>query len=183
MDKIIQISVSAMHDDTNIPYLLAVALTRNGNIWTIPLSESSDGKWRKVQPIESEEFKPEKKEVRLKYDADSDEMRLATLLRTLVEKRGRKLREPNMQTWAQSINHMITIDKLEPGHIESVIRWVQNDIREGKGFTGWANNILSTSKLREKWDVIVSQMPVGPEIAKDNTQHTIDLMKKELEDD
>jgi hypothetical protein len=54
-------------------------------------------------------------------------------------------KEPNFQTWANEIRKMINIDKRKPEQIKNMIVWCQND-------SFWKGNILSTKKLRDKYD-------------------------------
>ncbi len=54
-------------------------------------------------------------------------------------------RESSVQKWAADIDKIIRIDGQDPAVIENVIKWSQAD-------TFWKDNILSGSKLREKWD-------------------------------
>lgn len=54
-------------------------------------------------------------------------------------------RDGTVQAWATDIDKIIRIDNQPPATIENVIRWSQTD-------TFWKVNILSGSKLREKWD-------------------------------
>ncbi len=79
------------------------------------------------------------------YSLTSDEVRLSELLLSLIIKRNATHKKPNIQTWAKEIDRMIRIDKREAEDIEKVIEWCQAD-------SFWQNNILSTKKLREKFD-------------------------------
>jgi len=79
------------------------------------------------------------------YSPDAEEMRLSQLLFGLIQERNPKHKQPHFQQWAREIDLMIRKDNRAPGEIEKVIRWSQAD-------SFWQNNILSTSKLREKFD-------------------------------
>ncbi len=85
------------------------------------------------------------------YSQNSDEFRLASLLFELIKERNPNHKPPNLQTWVKHINYMIRIDNRNPEEVEQVIRWCQHD-------SFWMNNILSTNKLREKFDQLVLKM-------------------------
>jgi hypothetical protein len=86
-----------------------------------------------------------------KYSCNSTELQLSELLLNLIMKRRETFKRPNLQKWAQHINLMIRKDKRSYEEIESVIRWSQEN-------QFWRNNILSTRKLREKFDRLALQM-------------------------
>ncbi|MFC2083658.1 hypothetical protein ACFLS9_01240 [Bacteroidota bacterium] len=95
--------------------------------------------------------KKEKEKEKEKYTLNSSEFRLASLLYELIRQRNSKHRKPNLQLWAKHIDYLIRIDKRIPADIEKVIRWCQQD-------PFWKNNILSTSKLRDKFDQLYLKM-------------------------
>ncbi|MCP3679618.1 MAG: hypothetical protein GY782_04870 [Gammaproteobacteria bacterium] len=77
------------------------------------------------------------------YCSQDDEFKLASLLFTLMQKRNDKHKIPDMQKWSKSMGLLIG-DGNRPSQIDKVIRWVQAD-------SFWQNNILSPSKLRDKY--------------------------------
>jgi uncharacterized protein YdaU (DUF1376 family) len=95
------------------------------------------------EPVTSNQ-KPKEKT----FSSDSDEFRLSKMLFSFIEKRNPKNKEPNMQSWARNIDLMLRVDGRLPEDIERVIRWCQAD-------NFWQNNILSTGKLREKFDALM----------------------------
>lgn len=76
---------------------------------------------------------------------NSDEFRLAELLFSKIKQHNPGFKPPNLQKWAIHIDKLIRIDKRAPLEIEQVIKWCQAD-------TFWQTNILSTDKLRQKYD-------------------------------
>ena len=76
---------------------------------------------------------------------DSIEYKLASLLFELITKRNPTHKQPNLQAWAKEIDLMIRVDSRSPEAIEQIIKLCQAD-------PFWQNNILSTKKLREKFD-------------------------------
>jgi predicted transcriptional regulator len=89
-----------------------------------------------------------------------DEFRLAELLLNLILERKPDFKKPNLQQWAKSIDCMIRLDRRAPERIEAVIRWCQRD-------SFWQGNILSTAKLREKFDQL--EMKMKPSVAQQPT--------------
>ncbi len=95
---------------------------------------------------------PTKENIQKKiYSPNSDELRLSELLLSLIRSRKADFKQPNIQSWAKHIDLMIRIDKRPPEEIEKVIAWCQAD-------SFWQNNILSTAKLREKYDMLFLKM-------------------------
>jgi len=82
---------------------------------------------------------------------NSEALRLAELLLDLILTRKPDFRRPNLQTWAKHIERMIRLDRRTPERIEQVVRLVQDD-------PFWQNNILSTAKLRERFDQLELKM-------------------------
>lgn len=85
------------------------------------------------------------------YVETSNEYRLSKYLFELIRKNNPTHKEPNLQSWAKHIDYMIRIDKRKVEDIELVITWCQSD-------EFWYKNILSTKKLREKYDQLFMQM-------------------------
>lgn len=88
--------------------------------------------------------KPERKT----FLSDSVEVRLSQLLFDLIRVRLPEAKAPNFQTWAKSVDLMIRQDHRTPEQIEAVIRFAHAD-------PFWQSNILSTAKLREKFDQLL----------------------------
>jgi hypothetical protein len=92
---------------------------------------------------------------------DSIEYKLANYLFKFILRRNSNHKKPNLQNWAEHINLMIRIDKRDPKKIKQIIKWCQEDTpdKQPEGqWKGWANNILSTKKLREKYDKLFVKM-------------------------
>jgi hypothetical protein len=82
------------------------------------------------------------------FSSESDEVKLSKLLFEKMSLNNPACREPNFQSWAKHINLLIRTDKQTIEDIEKVIIWCQND-------NFWKSNILSTAKLREKFDCLM----------------------------
>lgn len=76
---------------------------------------------------------------------------LATLLRDRIQTNTPTFKEPNLNMWAKHVRLMRERDKRTPDQIRYLIEWSQKD-------PFWQANILSTSKLREKFDTLVAQV-------------------------
>ena len=77
--------------------------------------------------------------------------RLSEFLFSKIKKRNNGHRPPNLKKWAIEIDRLIKVDARDPTEIEKVIEWCQED-------QFWQNNILSTAKLREKYDQLKLKM-------------------------
>lgn len=86
--------------------------------------------------------------------SDSDEVRLSELLLSLIRQRNPGFKQPDSQKWADHVSKMLRLDERTPEDIEKVIRWCQAD-------SFWQSNILSTQKLREKYDALYMKMNAG----------------------
>lgn len=115
--------------------------------------------------------KNEKKEK--KYPADSDERRLSELLLDLILERKPDFHRPDVQRWAGEIDRMIRLDGRLPERIEAVVRWCQKD-------AFWANNILSTAKLRKHFDRLELEMGRHASMpATESTREMVERMERE----
>jgi DNA-binding transcriptional regulator YhcF (GntR family) len=92
------------------------------------------------------------------YSGDSIELKLASLLLEKILERKPDFKKPNLQQWAADIDLMIRRESRKPEVIERVIVWCQADSGNGNGWAGWQNNILSTAKLRDKFDRLELKM-------------------------
>lgn len=82
------------------------------------------------------------------YDEDSVHYQLANLLYQKILENNPNHRKPNLQKWADDVRLMMERDNRTEEQIEYLINWCQQD-------RFWKSNILSTSKLREKFDQLV----------------------------
>lgn len=100
----------------------------------------------------SQEEEEEEEEDKNKYSDDSLEVWLSKYLYGKIIITNPKFKEPNFQNWAVHIDRLIRIDKRSPTEIKSVIDWC-HDVSDF-----WYKNILSTAKLREKYDELLIKM-------------------------
>lgn len=95
--------------------------------------------------------KPKNKKNNKIFPNDSTEIKLSKKLFDLMRSNNPSAKEPNYQSWAKSIDLMLRLDNRTPELIADVIVWCQFD-------DFWKCNILSTSKLREKFDALTVKM-------------------------
>jgi predicted phage replisome organizer len=79
------------------------------------------------------------------YEFSDIEMELSKYLFERMRQNNPEAKEPNFQTWSNQIRLMIERDNRKPEQIRNMIDWCQND-------SFWKTNILSTKKLRDKYD-------------------------------
>lgn len=91
--------------------------------------------------------KESKKGKKKTFMSDSTEYRLSNLLLKEIQKNNPNQKKPNLQTWSADIDKMVRLDNRTPDDIKEIIIWAQND-------DFWRSNILSTAKLRKKYDAL-----------------------------
>lgn len=110
----------------------------------------------------------------IKYLPDSYEYRASKYLLDKILLRNPDHKEPNIQAWAKHIDYMIRLDNRKPTEIAKVIDWCQAD-------SFWQSNILSTKKLRDKYDQLILKMSNSKDLPKSNQTsiHVADSYKPE----
>ncbi|KIN42394.1 hypothetical protein B4070_4266 [Bacillus subtilis] len=96
---------------------------------------------------QKEEPKPKKK----RYVYDEKQMALAGLLWKKVKVNAPDMKEPNMESWANTIRLMMQQDERTGKDIQEVILWATSH-------EFWHKNILSADKLRKQYDKLSVQM-------------------------
>jgi len=96
---------------------------------------------------------------------------------SLVLKLNPNNKQPNFETWANTIRLMMESDKRDGDHMVKVFTWANND-------SFWCSNILSPTKLRDKYDDLVVKMNNGGsnQAPTERTQEQADQFVDELED-
>jgi hypothetical protein len=110
-------------------------------------------------PQQGEEKKPPRG--KKKYSEEDPEYVLSNVLLQKIKDRNPNIKQPDLQSWARHIDLMLRIDKRTPEEIRAVIGFCQKD-------PFWQNNILSTLKLREKFDQLFMKMKGNGNDAKQN---------------
>jgi hypothetical protein len=111
--------------------------------WHIYQQENGRNDQQDDQQTTSKRPQTRKKE----YSPTSFEVRLSLFFYNHILKRKPDFKKPNIQTWAKYFDYMIRIDGRNIDNIKNLIVWIQRD-------DFWQNNILSPSKLREKYDMV-----------------------------
>ena len=105
-----------------------------------------------------------------KLSDDAIELSLASELFNLILENNPKAKKPNLQTWAKDIDLMMRSDERSVEEIQEMINWCQKD-------SFWQGNILSASKLRDKYDQLTMRMKQPQRMDKPFTQ------KRSIQDD
>lgn len=98
---------------------------------------------------ESSSPSPKAREARF-FPEDSQEYVLSKQLLDGILTFNPRLHLPDLQKWSAEVDKMLRIDKRSVGEIETLIMWVSQD-------SFWKANVLSTAKLREKFDQLWSK--------------------------
>lgn len=101
----------------------------------------------------SKEIEKDLEKESVKYPQDSHPLILATLLMTEHQRSDPRytVTPATLQKWATDIDKLMRLDGRTASEVEAVIRWCQTP----GGF--WVPNILSGSKLREKFPTLLLQ--------------------------
>lgn len=91
-----------------------------------------------------------KKPLSKKFDDDSEEIGIAKYLFLNIQNINPNAKQPNYQTWAKHADYMLRVDKRSKKDIKTVIDFATKD-------SFWQSNILSTKKLRDKFDTLYLQ--------------------------
>ena len=105
-----------------------------------------------TQPNGGEPDTPPETPTQKKAKYDEEDMKLAELLITLIQANTPEWTlKGNKDTWAEHIAKLHRIDGRTYEQIEYMIRWTQAD-------PFWRQNILSTAKLREKFNDLIPKL-------------------------
>lgn len=85
-----------------------------------------------------------------KISIDKVDIKLSELLRDEIKRNMPTFKEPNIEMWANHVRLMREQDDRTEEQIDFIIKWAQKS-------DFWRPNILSTKKLREKFDTLVGQ--------------------------
>lgn len=91
-----------------------------------------------------------RREDKRRYKYNTSQLDLAKLLLSKIRENIPGFKEPKIEDWAEEIEKMMRIDKRTHKQIEYLIDWTQKS-------DFWRSNILSTKKLRAKFDQLALQ--------------------------
>jgi hypothetical protein len=116
---------------------------------------NSDGtemeqRWNNNKKVE-EGSKKDKKDNKKRLVFDDKQKQLAELLWKYVEMNAPSMKQPNLNSWANTIRLMMEMDKREGKDIQETIIWATKHYF-------WHKNILSADKLRKQFDQLKLQM-------------------------
>ena len=142
---------------------------QNGNAQGVTDALSKEEKRREEKKDKSSKSK--------NYIFDEQHMKVAEWMRDRVQEVAPKQKEPNIESWSNTIRLMEKKDGLSLKEICSVFDWANKD-------SFWFSNILSPDKLREKFGELHANMTKKgqPKYAA-KTQHNVDVLKKFMGDD
>ena len=106
-----------------------------------------------------------------RYADDSQYMKAAVYLFEKIKERLPNKKEPNFQKWADEVRKTVELDGVPIERYKQVLDWSQND-------DFWQANILSTDKLRKKFDTIYLQMQRDNKQNKPKTNEDWDYRKE-----
>lgn len=124
-----------------------------------------------ITPLVQPKVKPKKAKF------NDYQMSFAEWMFSLILKLNPNCKKPNLESWASTIRLMIEADKREGDHMVQVFTWANSD-------SFWCSNILSPTKLRDKYDDLVIKMDNGvmKSHAQERTQEQTNQFVDELED-
>jgi hypothetical protein len=102
----------------------------------------------KVKESKVKESKERTLSQRNKFSDEGIEIKLAAELYADMKENNPSCKKPNLQSWASNIDMMLRVDKRNVEDIRKIIDFSQHD-------NFWKSNILSTNKLREKFDQLI----------------------------
>lgn len=136
-------------------------------------NKGNEIKGNKEKEIKEKETKQKTNSPKRVYDEHSNHYKLALRLYQNILANNPDHKEPNLHSWANDVRLMIDQDKRTEEQISYLMDWVQKD-------SFWKSNILSTSKLREKFDQLVIR--VKEDISKQNKTKDVPRAYKSLQD-
>ncbi len=136
----------------------------------VRINDGRNSQATELMTVETGKEKEKEKEKEKKYTNDSDSILLAEFFIGLLDARGYEWKggkKPDNQKWAVEFDKLIRIDKRPAERIKEVLRWCQSP------GCFWQSNILSPSKLREKWGQLTEQMK-NTKVQDDSSESTVD---------
>ncbi len=119
---------------------------------------------KKILSSSDEQDAPSKKSRKKVYEENSPYYQLALLLIQEINKNG-PINTPNLQTWSDDIRKLVELDKKEIKLVEQIIVWSQ-----ASDF--WSKNILSATKLRKQFDMLVRQSGLSkPQVSQEEKDY------------
>ena len=109
------------------------------------------------------------------YDKDSDYYKLSEFFVKQILNNNPNFKKPNIQKWSDDFRIMIERDRRDKHQVAKLIVWVQHD-------SFWMSNVLSPTKLRDKYDSLVMRMANSSEQRGSNSKEHISSKENDLKD-
>ena len=113
--------------------------------------KSATNKESNINKVNKESNDKDSQQSQKRYADDSQYMKAAVYLFEKIKERLPNKKEPDFQKWADEVRKAVELDGIPIERYKQVLDWSQND-------DFWQANILSTNKLRKKFDTIYLQM-------------------------
>jgi len=145
------VNVAQLIDNVNITVVYVDINPQN-----VSVNPQSKVEKSKAEYMDSlSEQSPDVKKPKKIFSTDSDEMKLSLLLADRMQKNNPKCKLPkDFQGWCKHIDLMVRVDGRTQKEIQDIILFSQKD-------SFWSANILSTGKLREKFDQLLLRQKNG----------------------
>lgn len=127
---------------------------RGGNQTKPTVTKSTDNKSDSDSDSDSKDIKDIVAASPQRKFSDGDMAFVDGMLNLLMQTNP-KFKQPNKEVWADKVRLMRERDKLTHEEMATVFTWANND-------HFWSSNILSPSKLRDKWDTLFAQSTKAP---------------------
>ncbi|MEC4724283.1 helix-turn-helix domain-containing protein [Shewanella sp. D64] len=99
-----------------------------------------------------------------KFDYTADDLKLSEWILSRIKIILPCVKQPNMNSWSNTIRLMREIDGLTHKQISEQFDWISRD-------PFWSTNILSPEKLRKQWDTITARRQPHGKFANSNQQN------------
>jgi len=111
------------------------------------------------EPVSELEVIISKKKVIKKFDVESDEYRISNLLYQCLKRINPNRKKPNLHSWSEEVEKMISKknDRRDPSEVIKLIELVFTSTKVGNNGFQWKKVIQSPSKLRVKYDDLVTE--------------------------
>jgi len=133
------------------------------------------------QQTPNKDLTPNKKDKKDKKDKnifspDGIEYRLSNYLFQHMKRNNPTCKEPDFQKWCKQMDYILRIDKRDSTEVKTIIEFCQKD-------SFWKTNILSVSKLREKYDQLNVKRLESRKDKPSSSSPATNVFEKTFEDD
>ena len=119
--------------------------------WTDGVAHNEQTNTNRLPENTSIDKDPHPKHKKRVYDKDSDYYKLSEFFISQIKKNNPNFKDPNIQKWSDDFRKIVELDGRDKHEVAMLIKWVQHD-------SFWMANVLSPTKLREKYDQLIMRM-------------------------